>query len=135
MSNPEEVSYTPPLADHQWEDPTVINLNDQNFNDQLKEHNVLLVMFYAPWCSHCKKMKPEYLAAAKDLSASGYSKCLAMVDCTVNPEVTEQFNIEGFPTIKLFKNGKYVKDYTGKRTVEEIKRFVMHNLNDKKDEL
>lgn len=135
MSTPEQVNYTPSPPKDQWADPAILNLSDQNFNDQLKKHDILLVMFYAPWCGHCKRMKPEYLAAAKELVKDGFSNCLAMVDCTVNPEVTEQFNIEGFPTIKLFKNGKYIKDYTGERTVEEIKKFVMVYFNDKKDEL
>lgn len=135
MSNPEQVSYTPPPPSDQWGNPHILNLNDQNFNDHLKKNEILLVMFYAPWCGHCRKMKPEYTAAATDLNAAGYSKCLAMVDCTVNPEITEQFNIDGFPTIKLFKNGKFIQDYTGKRTVEEIKKFVIPYISGKKDEL
>lgn len=135
MSKPEDVNYTPLPPKDQWVDPLILSLNDQNFNDQLKQHNILLVMFYAPWCGHCKQMKPEYITAAKELSAAGYEKCLAMVDCTVNPDLTDQYNIEGFPTIKLFINGKYIKDYTGKRTVEDIKRFVLPFFTSKKDEL
>lgn len=92
-------------------------------------------MFYAPWCGHCKQMKPEYLAAAKDLTTAGYSKCLAMVDCTENPNVMERYDIQGFPTIKLFKNGKYVQDYKGARTVDGIKKFVLPYIKDEKDEL
>lgn len=75
-------------------------------------------------CGHCKRMKPDYVSAANELEAEGLKKCLAMVDCTENPDLMEKYNIEGFPTIKLFRNGDYVVDYKGKRTVEDIKQFV-----------
>lgn len=135
MSNPDQLSYTPPASNNDWSDPSLLNLNDLNFNDQLKKHEIVLVMFYAPWCGHCKKMKPEYVTAAKELSAEGRSKCLAMVDCTVNPDVTEKYNIEGFPTLKLFRHGTFVTDYKGPRTVEDIKKFVKPYFGSAKDEL
>lgn len=140
MLDPDKVSNnSPPPSPPQnekWErDPTILHLDDQNFKDQLKKHKIVLVMFYAPWCGHCKKMKPDYLTAARELQSEGFPKCLAMVDCTANPEVTEEYQISGFPTIKLFKNGKFIADYTGKRTVEDIKRFALNHLSDKKDEL
>lgn len=134
MLHPEQLSYTPPPTEVQWTHPAVVNLNDNNFKEEFKNNDILLVMFYAPWCGHCQKMKPEYIAAAHDLQSAGFSKCLAMVDCTLNPEITEKFNIKGFPTLKLFQNGKYVKDYKGDRTVEAIKKFVIPYMN-KKDEL
>ncbi|KAJ8949948.1 hypothetical protein NQ314_008087, partial [Rhamnusium bicolor] len=135
MLNPESTSNTgppPPQSDNWKMDPSIMNLNDNNFKQQLSKNNVVLVMFYAPWCGHCKKMKPDYLAAAKELNKEGFSNCLAMVDCSINPVVAEEFKISGFPTIKLFRNGKYVKDYTGKRTVEDIKKFVLPYIDGKK---
>lgn len=41
-------------------------------------------MFYAPWCGHCKKAKPEYQAAADKLAKESNSKVFAAVDCTTN---------------------------------------------------
>lgn len=85
-------------------------------------------------CGHCKKMKPNYTQAAEQLSASGFKGRLAMLDCTENPEVTEEYEISGFPTIKLFRNGRIIREYTGKRTIEDLVNF-MKNAHKEKEEL
>lgn len=82
------------------------------------------IIIYFSGCGHCKRMKPNYISAAEELEAEGMKKCLAMVDCTENPDLTQKYNIQGFPTVKLFKNGVLVADYNGKRTAEDIKQFV-----------
>ncbi|XP_030756821.1 protein disulfide-isomerase A5 [Sitophilus oryzae] len=138
MSNPMAIANAPPATpppQEQWVlDPSVMKLNDKNFKNELKKNGIVLVMFYAPWCGHCKKMKPDYVAAAQQLQSEGYDKCMAIIDCTENPDIAEEYNIQGFPTIKLFKNGKHIADYDGKRSVDDIKRFVRQYYN-KKDEL
>ena len=48
------------------------------------------------------------------------------VDCEANPEAAKQNNVDGFPTIILFKNGKAI-NYEGDRTMEEIKSFIQNS--------
>ena len=44
----------------------MINLTDGSFDSEVTESDELwFVEFYAPWCGHCKNLKPEYIDAAK----------------------------------------------------------------------
>ncbi|GLV40971.1 uncharacterized protein CBL_04495 [Carabus blaptoides fortunei] len=113
----------------------VVKLSDAIFGSSIATKDPTLVMFYAPWCSHCKKMKPDYSKAAGDLKAAGIVGKLAVVDCTVNPEVTEKYKITGFPTIKLFAAGRFVSDYRGGRTATDIFTFMKNPFTRGKDEL
>lgn len=79
-------------------------------------------------------MKGEYKRAAEELIAEGYNSRFAMVDCTENQEIADEFAIAAFPTLKLFKNGKFVKDYKGKRTKDDFKKFMIE-AETQKDEL
>ena len=41
--------------------------------------NTHFVMFFAPWCSHCVEMKPDFSRAAKELKVSAV--CFLFVCC------------------------------------------------------
>lgn len=82
---------------------------------------VWLLEFYAPWCGHCRNLAPEYEKAAKALKGIAN---IAAIDA--DKERTE-VQIQGFPTIKLFVDGK-MSDYDGPRTADGIVDFMFRKL-------
>lgn len=60
MRNPSEPTEKP--KEPEWSDmeSDVVHLTTSTFDDFLKTESSALVMFYAPWCGHCKKIKVKY---------------------------------------------------------------------------
>ena len=51
---------------------------------------------------HCKKLTPEYAAAASVLAEKNPPRYLAKVDATENKDLAERFEVKGFPTLIWF---------------------------------
>ena len=98
-------------------DENVVVLTDDNFDEYVNENNNILVKFYAPWCGHCKKMAPEFSAAAAVLKEDGI--ILAKLDATVHSTTAGKFAIQGYPTLKVFLKGKQI-EYNGGRNKNDI---------------
>ena len=82
----------------------MIELNDENFMEEIKEGKVV-VDYYADWCGVCKMMKPkvEELAGKE----TGYKFFLLNVD--KSPKTAEELKISNLPTVIVFHDGKEVR--------------------------
>uniref|UniRef100_A0A7N8YG50 Protein disulfide-isomerase A5 n=1 Tax=Mastacembelus armatus TaxID=205130 RepID=A0A7N8YG50_9TELE len=126
MKNPQPPQPKTPEVLWSETDSSVFHLTDESFDSFLEEHPAVLVMFYAPWCGHCKKMKPEYDEAAEILNKGTDVSVLAAVDATVHKAVGDRFKISGFPTVKYFEKGEEKYTLPQLRSKEKIIEF-MHN--------
>jgi len=83
-----------------------------------------LILLYSPTCPWCKKMVPAFTQLSqivKDQFPLGAINCLD--DSNGNDILGDYFRVSGYPTIKYYKNGKYI-DYTGGREVKDFLNFL-----------
>ncbi|KAK7595556.1 hypothetical protein V9T40_013381 [Parthenolecanium corni] len=103
----------------------VLQLTDDDFDSTLSQFETSLVMFYAPWCGHCKRLKPDFEKAAQILSKNDPPITLVKVDCTESGKSTcNNHGVSGYPTVKIFRYGKFVKEYTGPRNADGIVKYM-----------
>ena len=108
-----------------------ISQSKENFeNDSDDKHNAELMFFSVDWCPHCKTAKPEWeqlKAEYKDKKINGYNIIFTDIDCTKEtPQIEKLMNtykIEGYPTIKLLKDGQVI-DYDAKPTKDTLVKFL-----------
>ena len=92
-----------------------------------------MILFYAPWCGHCKQFHPQYLTFAK-----GVKDVIRVgaINADQHRELAGQFGIEGFPTIKYWKmgskKGMKPENYNGQRTSAALHNHMLslitHNV-------
>jgi protein disulfide-isomerase-like protein len=109
------------LATDEWSPgDKIVHLTDSDFDEFKGNNPSFLAMFYAPWCGHCKAMKPDYGIASIQAQ---FKMPLVAVDCTSEKTVCGEYKVQGFPTLKYFADGK-ATDYEGGRTDGAIMNFV-----------
>ena len=111
-------------------DDAVKTIVGSNFKERVMDSSQdVLLMFYAPWCGHCKALAPKYQELGNKLKSVADKVTIAMIDATDNDVEHDKVDVEGFPTLKLFQAGAKTNpiDYTGLRETQDILDFVMKN--------
>lgn len=91
---------------------------------------VTIYYFYTDWCPYCKKARPEwekFKSVYEDKKFKGYDLEFVEVDCDKDENTASKFKVEGYPTIKLIKDGTII-DYDAKPKYETLELFLNSSL-------
>jgi len=92
--------------------------------------NAELLFFYADWCPHCKTAKPiwnDLKSEYQNKTINGYRVVFTEVNCSEETaevdKMMNQYNIEGYPTLKLIKDGQVI-EYDAKPSKDTLTQFL-----------
>jgi thioredoxin 1 len=87
------------------------------FNDLINSPQPTLVDFTAEWCGPCKVQGP----ILKDIAGKLDNKAkIIKVDIDKNPDAASAYNIQGVPTLIIFRDGQIRWRQSGVRQAGEI---------------
>lgn len=117
-------------ADRDDNKSVVVQLGEGDFAHAIAK-GVTVVKFYAPWCGHCMRLAPTWEQLAEKLAARA-DVTIAKVDCTVdgNKELCGDQEVNGYPTVFLYRAGEKVTEYYGPRSLDDLHEFVVQHLQD-----
>lgn len=101
----------------------ILNFNKEDFNKYVVEGNELvLVDFWAPWCSYCKRIAPAYDKVAQQQEGKAV---FAKLDIDQAPEIAEEWQIEVIPTFVLFKGGQAIDSIVAPESKAKLEEFLL----------
>lgn len=121
--------------------------NNNNSNSAKRQSNTLLrgtdiksrlnptkgecvvALFYADWCPHCQHFKPHFQRAMTELNGKigkdGKKMRLEMVDCDANKDISREYDVGGYPTVKILGDDGTQVEYGGDRTYEGLRKYLV----------
>lgn len=104
--------------------------NEHSSHDLNNGKEAELLFFFADWCPHCKVAKPiwnDLKAEYENKTINGYHIIFTEINCSEETaevdKMMNQYNVEGYPTIKLLKDGQVI-EYDAKPSKDTLNQFL-----------
>lgn len=97
----------------------------ETFNQIINDEKPAMVDFFAEWCGPCRMMAPELKRFAE--SHKNEVRVLK-VDIDKNRQTADHFNIQGVPTLILFKKGKVLWRQSGAMNAQQLSAIIKNYI-------
>lgn len=112
-----------------------VDVTEATFQSEVLERSrqvPVVVDFWADWCGPCKALSP---ALEKAEAARAGQVVLAKVDVDSNQGLGAQFQVQGIPAVKAFRDGAVVDEFVGALPPARVEAFFDGLVPSRADEL
>jgi putative thioredoxin len=112
-----------------------VEVTEASFQAEVLERSrqlPVVVDFWADWCGPCKALSPALEKA--EASRQG-QVVLAKVDVDSNQRLAAQFQVQGIPAVKAFKDGAVADEFVGALPPAKVEAFFDSLAPSRADEL
>lgn len=102
----------------------IVDVNESDFEFEVLAYSVnkpVVVDFWATWCAPCRVLGPLLEKLANEFQG-GFR--LAKVDVDQNSNLATKYNVRSIPTVKVFRDGKLVSEFSGALPEPRLREFL-----------
>ena len=100
------------------------NMNSKEFYEAMEQGKEVLVDYWAPWCSYCRRIAPAYEKVAQQY---GEQLVIAQINIDEEPLLAHKEQIEVIPTLVLYRDGRAVASIVAPESKARIDGFLQEN--------
>ena len=102
-----------------------MNINAKQYEELVLGSKPVLVDFWAPWCTYCRRINP----ALDKIADSREDVLVVKVNIDEEPELARQEQIEVIPTLVLYRGGEALGSIVAPGSKAMIDEFIRNTLS------